>query len=81
MSRQHVVCDLAAKRLRSSLSHSSTGMCDCHQSAGWRVCSSHWMDIVDEQEAVLCESASLRGWRQQAVRGSGQAGGMASGAA
>lgn len=77
--RQHIVCDLATKRPWLSLSHSSTGMCDCHQSAGLRVCSSHWMEILDKQEAVLRESVSLRGWRQQAVCSSGQIEGMARG--
>lgn len=77
--RQYLVCDVATKRPWLSLSHLSTGMCDCHKSAGLRVCSSHWMEILDKQEAVLRESVSLRGWQQQAVCGSGQAEGMAPG--
>lgn len=58
--RQHTVYELATKRPWLSLSHLSIGMCDCHQSAGLRVCSSHWMEILGKQEAVLCESVSLR---------------------
>lgn len=62
VARQHFVFDLATKRPWLSLSHSSTGMCDCHQPAALKVCSSHWMGIIDKQEAVLRESVSLRAW-------------------